>query len=87
LREVCGAGEPLNPEVIDQVQAAWADHSRRLWSDRNHGARRQLAGQKVKVGSMGRPPPGYRVQITDSDGHVTSEGEVTWCWARAGPPA
>jgi acetyl-CoA synthetase len=23
LREVCGAGEPLNPEVIDQVQAAW----------------------------------------------------------------
>ena len=23
LREVCGAGEPLNPEVIDQVQVAW----------------------------------------------------------------
>ncbi|MET0878849.1 MAG: AMP-binding protein, partial [Tardiphaga sp.] len=23
LREVCGAGEPLNPEVIDQVKAAW----------------------------------------------------------------
>src|SRR6267143_1196607 len=23
LREVCGAGEPLNPEVIDQVRAAW----------------------------------------------------------------
>jgi hypothetical protein len=26
---------------------------------------------------MGRPLPGYRVQITDSDGHVTKEGEVT----------
>jgi len=24
LREVCGAGEPLNPEVIDQVRSAWA---------------------------------------------------------------
>ena len=23
LREVCAAGEPLNPEVIEQVQAAW----------------------------------------------------------------
>jgi acetyl-CoA synthetase len=23
LREVCGAGEPLNPEVIDQVRSAW----------------------------------------------------------------
>jgi acetyl-CoA synthetase len=26
---------------------------------------------------MGRPLPGYRVQITDSDGHPTKEGEVT----------
>ncbi len=26
---------------------------------------------------MGRPLPGYRVQITDNDGHVTKEGEVT----------
>src|SRR6202034_134567 len=34
-------------------------------------------GQKVKVGSMGRPLPGYRVQITDADGHPTREGEVT----------
>src|SRR4029079_9547515 len=34
-------------------------------------------GQKVKVGSMGRPLPGYRVQITDNDGHVTKEGEAT----------
>ncbi|MGY3459633.1 acyl-coenzyme A synthetase/AMP-(fatty) acid ligase [Bradyrhizobium sp. LM3.4] len=34
LREVCGAGEPLNPEVIDQVQAAWwPHHPRRLWPD------------------------------------------------------
>jgi acetyl-CoA synthetase len=26
---------------------------------------------------MGRPLPGYRVQITDHDGHATKEGEVT----------
>src|SRR3979409_1785612 len=34
-------------------------------------------GQTVKVGSMGRPLPGYKVRITDSDGHITKEGEVT----------
>ncbi|GAC1346894.1 MAG: hypothetical protein NVSMB20_22310 [Bradyrhizobium sp.] len=26
---------------------------------------------------MGRPMPGYRVQVTDGDGHVAKEGEVT----------
>jgi len=26
---------------------------------------------------MGRPLPGYRVQITDIDGHITKEGEIT----------
>jgi acetyl-CoA synthetase len=34
-------------------------------------------GQKVKVGSMGRPLPGYRVRITDHDGHEAKEGEIT----------
>ena len=36
---------------------------------------------------MGRPLPGYRVQITDADGHATKEGEVTWCSATTGRPA
>jgi len=78
LREVCGAGEPLNPEVIDQVRAAWG-----LTIRDGYGQTETTAivgnspGQKVKVGSMGRPLPGYRVQITDVDGHVTKEGEVT----------
>jgi acetyl-CoA synthetase len=78
LREVCGAGEPLNPEVIDQVQAAWG-----LTIRDGYGQTETTAlcgnspGQKVKVGSMGRPLPGYRVQITDIDGNVTKEGEVS----------
>ena len=78
LREVCGAGEPLNPEVIDQVSAA-----RGLTIRDGYGQTETTAlagnspGQKVKVGSMGRPMPGYRVEITDIDGHLTNEGEVT----------
>jgi acetyl-CoA synthetase len=78
LREVCGAGEPLNPEVIDQVRAAWGLTIRDGYGQTETTALAgNSPGQKVKIGSMGRPLPGYRVQITDVDGHVTKEGEVT----------
>jgi acetyl-CoA synthetase len=78
LREVCGAGEPLNPEVIDQVKAAWGLTIRDGYGQTETTALAgNSPGQKVKVGSMGRPLPGYRVQITDIDGHVEREGEVT----------
>src|SRR6201996_3840974 len=78
LREVCGAGEPLNPEVIDQVQAAWGLTIRDGYGQTETTALAgNSPGQKVKIGSMGRPLPGYRVQITDADGHPTREGEVT----------
>jgi acetyl-CoA synthetase len=78
LREVCGAGEPLNPEVIDQVKAAWGLTIRDGYGQTETTALAgNSPGQTVKIGSMGRPLPGYRVQITDSDGHVTREGEVS----------
>jgi acetyl-CoA synthetase len=78
LREVCGAGEPLNPEVIDQVSAAWGLTIRDGYGQTETTALAgNSPGQKVKVGSMGRPLPGYRVKIMDADGHQTKEGEVT----------
>jgi acetyl-CoA synthetase len=78
LREVCGAGEPLNPEVIDQVKAAWGVTIRDGYGQTETTALAgNSPGQTVKVGSMGRPLPGYKVRITDSDGHETKEGEIT----------
>jgi len=78
LREVCGAGEPLNPEVIDQVKAAWGLTIRDGYGQTETTALAgNSPGQEVKVGSMGRPLPGYRVEIMDADGRVTKEGEVT----------
>ncbi|MGY3614699.1 AMP-binding protein [Bradyrhizobium sp. USDA 10063] len=78
LREVCGAGEPLNPEVIDQVQSAWGLTIRDGYGQTETAALAgNSPGQKVKIGSMGRPLPGYRVEITDLDGNPTREGEVT----------
>ncbi|WP_439925855.1 AMP-binding protein [Nitrobacter sp. JJSN] len=77
LREVCGAGEPLNPEVIDQVKSAWGLTIRDGYGQTETTALAgNSPGQKVKVGSMGRPMPGYKVKVIDADGNSTREGEV-----------
>jgi acetyl-CoA synthetase len=78
LREVCGAGEPLNPEVIDQVRTAWGLTIRDGYGQTETTALAgNSPGQEVKIGSMGRPLPGYRVEVTDIDGKPAKEGEVT----------
>src|ERR1700729_3168591 len=78
LREGCGAGEPLNPEVIDQVRAAWGLTIRDGYGQTETTALAgNSPGQKVKVGSMGRPLPGWRVEVADADGHPAQEGEIT----------
>lgn len=77
LREVCGAGEPLNPEVIDVVRNAWG-----LTIRDGYGQTETTAivgnspGQEVKAGAMGRPLPGYDVRVLDADGNPAGEGEV-----------
>ncbi|WP_295854069.1 AMP-binding protein [Tardiphaga sp.] len=78
LREVCGAGEPLNPEVIDQVRSAWGLTIRDGYGQTETTALAgNSPGQIVKIGSMGRPLPGWKVQITDADGQPAKEGEVS----------
>ncbi|XUM21625.1 AMP-binding protein [Bradyrhizobium oligotrophicum S58] len=78
LREACGAGEPLNPEVIDQVRAAWGLTIRDGYGQTETAAIvGNSPGQKLKTGSMGRPLPGYRVEVADIDGNLASEGEIT----------
>jgi acetyl-CoA synthetase len=77
LREVIGAGEPLNPEVIDTVRAAWGLTLRDGYGQTETTAQvGNSPGQPVKPGSMGRPLPGYRVVLLDADGNDADEGEV-----------
>ena len=77
IREVCGAGEPLNPEVIDQVKAAWGLTIRDGYGQTETTALAgNSPGQPVKIGSMGRPLPGYTVRVADADGNPAKEGEV-----------
>jgi acetyl-CoA synthetase len=77
LKEVIGAGEPLNPEVIERVQKAWALTIRDGYGQTETSALvGNTPGQKVKPGSMGRPLPGFRVALLDAEGAVRKEGEI-----------
>jgi acetyl-CoA synthetase len=78
LREVVGAGEPLNPEIIEQVRAAWGLTIRDGYGQTETTL--QLAnfpGQPLKPGSVGKPAPGYRVKLLDVDGNEQPEGELS----------
>jgi acetyl-CoA synthetase len=85
LKELIGAGEPLNPEVIEQVRAAWGLTIRDGYGQTETTAQiGNPPGQKVKSGSMGRPLPGYRVMLLDHDGVEQQEGEI--CLTLDPPP-
>jgi len=66
LREVLSAGEPLNPEVIEQVRAAWGLTIRDGYGQTETTAQvGNPPGAEVRAGSMGRPLPGYQVVLVD----------------------
>ena len=77
LREVVGAGEPLNPEVIERVQRAWGLTIRDGYGQTETTAQvGNSPNQPVRPGSMGRPLPGYRVVLLDADDRECDEGEI-----------
>ena len=66
LRELIGAGEPLNPEVIEQVRRAWRLTIRDGFGQTETTAQiGNTPGAVVKPGSMGRPLPGVPVVLVD----------------------
>ena len=86
LREVCGAGEPLNPEVIERVRAAWGLTIRDGYGQTETTAQVANApGDPVKLGAMGKPLPGYDVRLLDADGQAASEGEVCLVLGKSRP--
>jgi acetyl-CoA synthetase len=77
LRELVGAGEPLNPEVIEQVERAWGIRIRDGYGQSETTCQvGNSPGQPVKPGSMGRPLPGYRIALLDGDDALAEEGEI-----------
>ena len=76
--KVVGAGEPLNPEVIEQVEKAWGVRIRDGFGQTETTVQiGNTPNQLVKPGSMGRPIPGYRVALVDvASGEPGDEGEI-----------
>ncbi|MGV0850374.1 AMP-binding protein [Mycolicibacterium phlei] len=78
LREILGAGEPLNPEVISTVERAWGLTIRDGFGQTETTLQiGNTPGQPVKPGSMGRPMPGVPVVLVDPlTGELADEGEI-----------
>lgn len=76
--KIVGAGEPLNPEVIEQVEKAWGVRIRDGFGQTESSV--QIAnppGQPIRPGSMGRPMPGFPIELIDATtGEPTDEGEI-----------
>ncbi len=77
-RELVAAGEPLNPEVIEVVRRVWGITIRDGYGQTETTAQiGNPPGQPLKVGSMGRPLPGYTVALLDPiSGAEAQEGEI-----------
>ncbi|MEU8530210.1 AMP-binding protein [Streptomyces sp. NPDC048629] len=79
-REVVAAGEPLNPEVIEAVRRAWSVTIRDGFGQTETAVQvSNSPGQRLKEGSMGRPSPGFRVELLDpvTGRPGAEEGEIS----------
>ncbi|WP_405542855.1 AMP-binding protein [Streptomyces phaeochromogenes] len=78
-REAVAAGEPLNPEVIEQVRRAWGVTIRDGFGQTETAVQvSNSPGQPLKTGSMGRPSPGFKVELLDpvTGTPGATEGEI-----------
>ena len=83
LHDLVSAGEPLNPEVIERVRAAWGITIRDGYGQTETTALvGNTPGQEVRLGSMGRPLPGYEATLVDHEGREANEGEIALRLAR-----
>jgi len=86
LRHCAGAGEPLNPEVIE----VWRQHYNMQIHD-GYGQTEtalvaaNLPGMAIRPGSMGRPFPGIDVSILDENLHEVATRDVGQVAVRVKP--
>jgi acetyl-CoA synthetase len=77
LKELVGAGEPLNPEVIDKVKQAWGLTIRDGFGQTETVlVIGNFPGQPVKPGSAGLASPGREIVLLDADGKESADGEI-----------
>ena len=76
FRRVCSAGEPLNPEAIrwfrEQYGVTVLDY---YGLTESYPLVANYPFMEVREGSMGKPMPGWEVEILDEDEHPVARGE------------
>ncbi len=76
LRDCSIAGEPLNPEVYYQFLHATGLKLREIYGQTEMTvAVGNFVGMEPKPGSMGKPAPGYDVELYREDGTICEAGE------------
>jgi acetyl-CoA synthetase len=76
LRRCTSAGEPLNPEVV----RVWMEGTGRTISE-GYGQTETVCcigtfrGMETRPGSMGRPAPGWHIELHDDEGRPVEQGE------------
>jgi len=77
LRDLVGAGEPLNPEIIEKVRKAWGITIRDGFGQTETVLTlANFPGQTVKPGAVGHPAPGHHVVLLDAEGNESIDGEI-----------
>ncbi|MGC8606802.1 MAG: acyl-CoA synthetase [Vulcanisaeta sp.] len=81
IKSFVSAGEPLNPEVIERVYKATGKYIRDGYGQTETTLMvGNFPGMKIKLGSMGKPAPGYDIVLVDEDGNpvsVNKDGHIT----------
>jgi acetyl-CoA synthetase len=76
FRIVCSAGEPLNPEAIRWFRKQYGLTVLDFYGlTESYPLAANYPFMEVREGSMGRPMPGWDVQILDEDEHPVAQGE------------
>jgi len=76
-KELVGAGEPLNPEIIEKVRQAWGLTIRDGFGQTETVlVIGNFPGQTVKPGAAGVPSPGHDIVLLDADGNECVDGEI-----------
>jgi acetyl-CoA synthetase len=77
FRELVGAGEPLNPEIIEKVRRAWGLTIRDGFGQTETVlVIGNFPGQIVKPGAAGVPSPGHEIVLLDADSNESTDGEI-----------
>ena len=86
LQNVCSAGEPLNPEIIERFRKATGLTIRDGYGQTETVlAIANFPGLKIKEGSVGVPSPLYDVDIVDEDGKTLPPDEEGYVAIRTTP--